>query len=132
MAEVPYDIIRTHKAVTLLFDLMFVNKICFRITVSRKMRFGTTERLPSRHADIVSAALTRVIKFYWQRGFQIKECNGDGEFESLRADIAENRAVLNIASEGEHVPEIERYIRTVKERASAIHNTVVHSRSCRS
>jgi len=31
---------------------------------------------------------------------------------------------LNITAEDEHVPEVERYIRTIKERTCAVHNTV--------
>jgi hypothetical protein len=45
VADVPYYIIKAHKDVPLCFDIMFVNKIAFLITVSRNIRFGTTECL---------------------------------------------------------------------------------------
>ena len=61
MADVPYHIIKMYKDVTLSFDIMFVNKIAFLITVSRYIRFGTTERLESRNVDIVGKALLRVV-----------------------------------------------------------------------
>jgi hypothetical protein len=45
------------------------------------------------------------------------------EFECCRGYIAANlHATLNTASEDEHVPKIERYIRTVKERTRCTHN----------
>ena len=40
----------------------------------------------------------------------------DGQFEPLRGNLAELGITLNTASNDEHVPEIERQIRTVKER----------------
>ena len=82
---------------------MFVNKIAFLVTVSRNIRFGTTERLDSRQTDVVSKALITVLKFYRQRGFRVKECYGDGEFEPLRGDLAEANSQLNVAAENEHV-----------------------------
>jgi hypothetical protein len=124
VADVPYHIIKLHKDVTVCFDIMFVNKIAFLITVSRNIRFGTTERLLSRKADTVGKALINVLAFYRQRGFRVKECHGDGEFESLRAALADAHASLNITAEDEHVPEIERYIRTVKERTRCVYNVV--------
>ena len=66
VADVPYHIIKAHKDVTLCFDIMFVNKIAFLVTVSRSIRFGTTERLPSRKAEVVGKALVGVLKFYRQ------------------------------------------------------------------
>ena len=124
VADVPYDIIKVHKDVTLCFDIMFVNKIAFLVTVSRSLRFGTTERLATRHEHVVGKALTIVIALYKQRGFRVRECHGDGEFQCLRADLADVAAQLNVTAENEHVPETERYIRTLKERARATYNTV--------
>jgi hypothetical protein len=124
VADVPFDIIKAHKDVTLCFDIMFVNKIAFLVTVSRSLRFGTTERLPSRQADIVGKCLSNVISMYRQRGFRVRECHGDGEFESLRACLADVGTQLNVTAEDEHVPEAERYIRTLKERARAAYNMV--------
>jgi hypothetical protein len=125
VADVPYQIIKMYRNVTLCFDIMFVNKIAFLVTVSRHIRFGTTERLLSRQAGVVAKALISVIYFYRQRGFRVKECNGDGEFAPIRGDLAEPKvnAQLNVTAEDEHVPEVERYIRTIKERTRAVYNT---------
>jgi len=125
VADVPYQIIKMYRNVTLCFDIMFVNKIAFLVTVSRHIRFGTTERLLSRQADVVAKALISVIYFYRQRGFRVKECNGDGEFAPIRGNLAEPKvnAQLNVTAEDKHVPEVERYIRTIKERTRAVYNT---------
>jgi hypothetical protein len=126
VSDVPYDIIKTHRDVTLCFDIMFVNKVAFLVTVSRKIRFGTTEIIMSRHAGVViKATRRRVIGFYQKRGFRVKRCLCDHEFECLRADLADTQTELDVtAAEDEHVPEAERYTRTIKERTRAVYNTV--------
>ena len=48
----------------------------------------------------------------------------DGQFEPLRGNLAELGILLNTASNDEHVPEIERQIRTVKERTRSIYCTL--------
>jgi hypothetical protein len=121
VADVPYDIVKMHRNVTLCFG---VNKIAFLVAVSRNLRFGTTKRLLSRNSDVVGKALVTVLKFYRQRGFRVKECHGDGQFESLRATLANAGSGLNVTGEDEHVPEVERHIRTVKERARSSCDTV--------
>jgi hypothetical protein len=124
VADVPHDIVKMHRDVAPCFDIMFVNKIAFLVTVSPNLRFGTTEHLPSRNAGVVGKALVTVLKFCRQPGFRVKECHGDGEFESLRATLADAGSGLNVTSEDEHFPDVERCIRTAKERAWSSHDTV--------
>jgi hypothetical protein len=66
VADVPYHIIKAHKDGTLCFDIMFVNKITFLVTVSRDIWFGSTEHLLSWQAEVVSKALLTILKFYHQ------------------------------------------------------------------
>jgi hypothetical protein len=124
VADVPCNIVKMHRDVTLCFDIMFVNKIAFLVTVSRNLRFGTTERLLSRNPGVAGKALVTVLKFHRQQGFRVKECHGDGEFESLRATLADAGSGLNVTGEDEHAPEVERHIRTTKERSRSSCDTV--------
>jgi hypothetical protein len=49
----------------------------------------------------------------------------DGQFETIRGDLAEMQVTLNTVARGEHVPEVlERHIRTIKERARSVYNTL--------
>jgi hypothetical protein len=66
VADVPYNIIKQYKDVTLLFDIMFMNKIAFLVSVSRHLWFGMTERLALQQTAVVGKALVGVIKFYQQ------------------------------------------------------------------
>ena len=69
-------------------------------------------------------ALKQVIDAYKASGFHIRHILADGQFEHARQHIEQMGIILNITSCDEHVPEVERYIRTVKERVWAIVNTL--------
>ena len=60
--------------------------------------------------------------YYLQQGFQIVFIKGDGEFALLEVWMATvyGAPKLNLASANEHVPEIERKIRVIKERVRAV------------
>ena len=58
------------------------------------------------------------------RGLSIVMIHADEEFSSLREDLTALGVNLNIASTNEHVPEIERAIRTIKERNRSIVSTL--------
>jgi hypothetical protein len=66
--------------------------------------------------------ITSIVQLYHTRGFKVGFILGDGQFESLRGDIADLKVQLNIVSNDEHVPEIELYIRTIKDRTQSIYN----------
>jgi hypothetical protein len=52
----------------------------------------------------------------------------DGEFETLRGDLADMGITLNTASNDEHVPKIERHIRTRKKRVRCAYKTLPFKR----
>ena len=110
---VPSEVLERHQSLDLAIDIMFVNKIPFFITMTRGLRFGTVEALPNRQIPTIVASLQTVIKMYRHRGFSIRTILSDPEFEVLRPSFP----TLNCCAAGEHVPDIERYIRTVKDRA---------------
>ena len=45
----------------------------------------------------------------------------DNQFESMQGDLANLHAILHITSRDEHVPEVESYNRTIKERVRGNH-----------
>ena len=106
-------------------DIFFVAKIPFFLTLSRKIDFTSATHLVNRKLESVYNAFKEVYAFYRRRGFKITTVSADGEFEPLAALLAAdpNAPNINLASQGGHVPEIERRIRAVKERARALrHN----------
>ena len=114
----PPDLMENHKTITLAADIFFVNKIPFFITVSQHISFATGDRLPNRNSGTIVSALLRVVALYSKRGFIVAICNMDNEFECIKNLLMKRRhgIQLNICAPDKHVPEIERKIRTVKER----------------
>ena len=121
---VPPAILTAHKRVTLCMDLMYINKLPFLITFSRGIRYGTAEHLPSRRKSAIIRSLKRIFQLYSHRGFVVQELLGDGEFKSMEGELLEAGFPANIAGRGEHVPDVERYIRTVKERCRSTMSTL--------
>ena len=56
----------------------------------------------------------KAVRLYKARGLTIVNVHADNEFECCRAEL--RPIILNIAGAGMHVGEVERSIRTIKER----------------
>ena len=71
-----------------------------------------------------------MFKIYLQRGFRVTDVNVDGEFAPIKPFIQgmPGGPKVNLASANEHVPEIERRIRVVKERCRAIRHSLPYNR----
>ena len=93
---------------------MFVSGIPFLVTFSRKIRMLTTEYVPSRTAQQIANSLTKIFNTYARRGFVVDLALMDMEFEKLRDKLS--IVEVNTTASREHVPEIERQIRLIKER----------------
>ena len=61
-------------------------------------------------------SLRQIFGTYNARGFRIKQILIDGLFQCIRKQIELQGVYVNITRRDENVPEVERYIRTVKER----------------
>jgi len=119
--KVPTELLRLHKEVFLTIDIIFVNKIPFFLTLSRKICFTTVNHLANRTVAEIFKAFKEIYQYYLQRGFRITTVHADGEFEPVAALITSmpGGPAVNLASANEHVPEIERRARVVKERCRA-------------
>ena len=84
--------------------------------------FLSVTHLSNRKALTIFQALKAMCNYYLQRGFQVVFIKGDGEFAPLQAwmDTVYGAPQLNLASANEHVPDIERKIRVIKERVRAV------------
>jgi hypothetical protein len=122
--DIDNEVMERYKNVTLAGDIMFVNNIPFFVTISRAIKFATSEMIANRKNATILIAIKQVVSAYSKRGFIITHLLMDGEFEPMRGDLAAMRINLNTTSNNEHVPEIERHIRTLKERARCVYNTL--------
>ncbi|MEL7196301.1 MAG: reverse transcriptase domain-containing protein [Bacteroidota bacterium] len=124
IVKVSPTILQKYGQVTLGIDIMHVNRMAFLITISRHIKFGTVEFLSKADDVNILAGIKQVLHWYSKRGFSVDLIRADGRFESLRAELTALKTSLNIVSEDEHVPEIERYIRTVKERVRSTYQVL--------
>ena len=76
------------------------------------------ESLPNRQVGTIAACLKKVACLYHHRGFRITSITCDPEFEALQPSFP----MLNCCAAGEHVPEIKRYIHTLKDRSRSAYN----------
>jgi len=103
---------------TLHLDLMFVQGIPFLITVSDPLGLLMATSLSSKSAVPVLAAIKSQLADYQAHNFRVPNCtiDGEGAIVKITADLNRLGIVVNPAGPGDHVPKIERNIRTVKER----------------
>ena len=117
---IPISIMTHHQQVTIAIDIMFINAIPFFITISRNLHFGTVKVLPNQQEATIKNKLRAVIHLYEQRRFRVTAIMADPEFEPLRATFPQ----LNTCGADEHVPEIKRFIRTVKDRVRSVYHSL--------
>ena len=124
-ANIPDSIISRCKTVTVACDIMFVNNLPFLMTISRHIKFSTAELLPNQKTDGIFKAIKRVHQLVFsKRGFTVNSLLMDGQFDTdgLQGEIASKGITLNVVAADEHVPDIERYIRVLKECARIVVN----------
>ena len=121
---VPHEIFEENRNLTLSVDVMFVNRIPFLTSISRHLKFTTAETLHNRTTSQLVQCVTNVKALYTKRGFNVTAALMDGEFVPMRTALLKMVVLLNTASDLEHVPEIERQHRVIKERAIACRHSL--------
>jgi len=125
--------------VILSIDVMYLMRICYLVTVSRDFHFITTTALRDQKKKTMLHALKYAVNVYNSKGHTVEKVEfsqvnneihtilADNEFEVLREEIEESGIKVNISAKEEHVPEVERQIRVIKEQARAIVQTLPYS-----
>ena len=81
---VPRLLVERNKIITMVVDVFFVDGTAFLITLSRNVKFITTEHTPVRTAKALVMHIERVLQVYRRAGFIIRTILMDGEFEKIR------------------------------------------------
>jgi hypothetical protein len=124
--QIPRVILDRHRIVTLTVDCMFVNGVPFLVSASRGLNLLTAEHTPSRTAKNLAKGIRRIMDLYACGGFQVGTILMDKEFESLCSLVP--IIVVNTMVAKEHVPEIKRCIRLIKEQGQGILNTLPYKK----
>ena len=125
--EIPRELLHIHKKLQLYIDLLYINKMNFFIARSDGVNYINIVHLPNKYKITIINCLQNIIKIYTSRKFIISDVYGDNEFDmdDLRQAILPAR--LHICAANEHVPMIERPIRTVKEKARTMCHSVPYT-----
>jgi hypothetical protein len=92
---------------------MYINKLPFLITYSRSLRFATVEFLDNCQTPTIRKKLQSDFNLYHHHGFTITKLFADPEFEALHPWFP----CLDTCCTNDHIPDIECFIRTVKDRS---------------
>eukprot|EP00804_Cyclotella_cryptica_P005448 CCRYP_002971-RA/>CCRYP_002971-RA protein AED:0.35 eAED:0.35 QI:0/-1/0/1/-1/0/1/0/235 len=98
---------------------MFVSRLSFLVTLSRRIRYVTIQFVPRRTAGELASAMKMVVGLDRRAGIICRTALMDGEFKKIKQKLI-NIIEVNITARNEHVPEIERKIQHVKERVRCI------------
>jgi len=101
-------------------DIMSINKFPFMVSTLRDIHFGTAELILDKTKRKLIVSIKQIVWAYHAREFPIMTILVDEGFECIRNNLADVGISLNVASRKEHVPEVERYIRTIKKRVWTI------------
>ena len=117
---IPAHVAAHHRNLTLCVDFFYVQGIPFLHSISRKIGFRTVAQVPNRSKTTILKETRSVIHLYHARGLAIRDIHADIEFECIRPDVLP--IDMHIVPADSHVGEIERSIRTLKERIrSTVH-----------
>ena len=131
-APLPDFIEAHHRDVTLCVDFFFVQGMAFLHVISRKIGFRSCTVMANRSKATILRTIKKEITAYAQRGFDIRDVHGDQEFECIRTELLslhlqdgfrflQHGIALETCTMNDHIGEVERSIRTIKEvvRATA-------------
>jgi Reverse transcriptase (RNA-dependent DNA polymerase)/Zinc knuckle len=116
--QIPAPIIAQYKNVRLFIDIFWVNGNPFFHTISEWIKFRTIAPITNRNKKTLLLETKVIINLYETRGFVISRVEGDHEFACLTNDLLPTP--INICDADDHVHEVERSIRTIKERTRCL------------
>ena len=115
---VPPAIKEEHKDLTLAMDIMHVNGIAFMAMTTRKLHFTTIDALPNTQEATIMASIKRSVAILRRGGLRPRMLLFDRAlaFDGFEQQLAMIGMKLNTTAREEHVGDVERFIRTVKDR----------------
>jgi hypothetical protein len=114
------------KDVILCVDLFYIGGLTFLLSVSRNLNLYMVSYVESKKVSALKTVLLKQISTYKSRDFMIKYILVDNESAVTTAIpyINDMGVTVNQTAKNEHVPEVERAGRTLKERVRAVWNTL--------
>jgi hypothetical protein len=112
--------------VNMSMDIFFIGGIPFLLSISNRMKLFVVTHLSDRKASTILEAIKSHISAYKGKDFYVKNILVDGESAiiALRTELELMQVTLHLCAKNEHIPDIERAGRVLKERVRAYWNTL--------
>ena len=123
--EIPPELVEAQKKVDLCLDTFWVNELTFLATTSKRLSYKTAQWLATRTYRDYRSGIKEVLPIYKKGGFDVANISADPEYDGLLEEIYKELGIpYNQAAAKEHVAEIERAIRTIKERIRSVYHSL--------
>ena len=119
-SPLPMEIAKHHSTITLCLDFFYVQRLTFVHAISRKIGYHQGVAVSDRTKETMLTFANRCVLEYTKCGFEVADIHADKEFECLREKF--KNVSLEICGPDEHIPEVDRSIRTMKETMRATAN----------
>ena len=93
-------------------DVMFLNKLPFLVSISRRLKFTTIDYLSSKNEIALVTSINKIVIYYRSHGLHIVTMFVDQEFKSLEEKVFST--TLNTTGARDNVPEVERQKQVIK------------------
>jgi hypothetical protein len=117
--QIPAPILDTHRDIVLSIDNFFVNGNIFLHSISRKIKFRTITSIPNRLTKTLVDEVLTIVNVYRARGFNVTDIHADQEFTCMHHKPGFENINFTFSATDDHVHDVERSIRTIKERVRA-------------
>jgi 5,10-methylenetetrahydrofolate reductase len=82
------DMFTKYRIVSIALEIMYVNNIPFLVSISRHLRFGTTDGLKDLKNTTIINAIKQILNIYKERDFKVSLILAERQFESIKTNIA--------------------------------------------
>jgi hypothetical protein len=102
-------------------DIFFIDGEGYLISVLTPLDFVMISRIKNRTSDSLQAALYHHLAIAESENYEITHilCDGEKGFLAFFNELRSAGYLINLSGPGQHIPVVERNIRTVKERIRA-------------
>ena len=114
--SIPESIKERHNNISISVDYLYIQGAAMLHTIlGKSYQFRTLEPVykPKPNKDDIITGLTNIINTYHARGINITQINGDNEFACVGTALLPSR--MNVMAADEHVGDVERSIRHIKD-----------------
>jgi uncharacterized protein Yka (UPF0111/DUF47 family) len=112
--------------IIICLDVFTISGLPFLLSISKRLNLLMVRYLKDHSVPTMRSAIDDFISNYKSRNFKVTTVLFDGErgLVGVTNHLQSQGIIVNLSSKGEHVPEIERAGRQLKERVRAFWNTI--------